>query len=224
MYLRPDEWWRDRIIRDPEDRREGAGPKRFIVHEIDGHPMAYAIYRHKAGFEAGSSTGVTQVVEAMAATPAGMENIWRYLLDIDWAAKIDASLLPPDHPLFLLLANPRRARYRMGDGLWIRVVDAEAALAARVYRDGEPVVLEVADAFCEWNEGRWKVGGGPAERTKAKADLRLDADALGSAYLGGVTFAELRNALRVEELTEGAVARADDLFRTSLQPWCPEIF
>jgi predicted acetyltransferase len=224
MYLRPDDWWRDRIIRDPEDRRDGAGPKRFIVHEIDGRPTAYAIYRHKAGFEAGSSTGVTQVVEAMAATPAGIENIWRYLLDIDWAAKIDASLLPRDHPLFLLLANPRRAKYRMGDGLWIRVVDAGAALAARSYRDGEPVVLDLVDAFCDWNQGRWKVGAGSAERTKAKADLRLDADALGSAYLGGVTFAELRNALRVEELTDGAVARADDLFRTNLHPWCPEIF
>jgi predicted acetyltransferase len=224
MYVRPDDWWRDRIIRDPEDRREGAGPKRFIVHEIDGHATAYAIYRHKPGFEAGSSTGVTQVVEAMAATPAGMQNLWRYLLDIDWAATIDAALLPPDHPLFLLLANPRRARYRMGDGLWIRLVDAGAALAARSYRDADPVVLEVRDAFCDWNERRWKVGEGSAKPTKAKADLRLDADALGSAYLGGVTFAELRNASRVEELTAGAIARADDLFRTDLHPWCPEIF
>jgi predicted acetyltransferase len=86
------------------------------------------------------------------------------------------------------------------------------------------VVLEVRDAFCDWNEGRWKVGSGSAERTKAKADLRLDADALGSAYLGGVTFAQLRNALRVEEVTKGAVARADALFRTDLHPWCPEIF
>jgi predicted acetyltransferase len=224
MYVRPEDWWRDRIIRDPEDRREGAGPKRFIVHEIDGRPEAYAIYRHRAGFEAGTSTGVTQVLEAMSATPAGTQNVWRYLLDIDWSATIEASLLPPDHPLFLLLATPRRGKYRMGDGLWLRLVDAGAALAARSYRAGDPVVLEVRDAFCDWNEGRWKVGSGSAERTKAKADVRLDADALGSAYLGGVTFAQLRNALRVEEVTKGAVARADALFRTDLHPWCPEIF
>ena len=112
----------------------------------------------------------------------------------------------------------------MGDGLWLRLVDAGAALAARSYRNGDPVVLEVRDTFCDWNEGRWKVGGGSAERTKAKSDLRLDAEALGSAYLGGVTFAQLRNALRVEEVTKGAVARADALFRTDLHPWCPEIF
>jgi predicted acetyltransferase len=224
MYVRPDDWWRDRIFRDPADRREGAGPKRFIVHELDGQPTGYAIYRHKAGFEAGTSTGVTQVLEAMGATAKGTQNVWRYLLDIDWAAKIEASFLPPDHPLFLLLASPRRARYRMGDGLWIRLVDVEAALSARSYRDGKPVVLEVRDAFCDWNEGCWKVGDGSSQPTKDEPDLRLDADALGSAYLGGVTFAQLHNALRVEEVTDGAVARADDLFRTDLHPWCPEIF
>jgi predicted acetyltransferase len=224
MYVRSDDWWRDRVIRDPEERREGAGPKRFIVHETDGRPTAYAIYRHKPGWEAGSSTGVVQVVEAMGATPEGTREVWRYLLDIDWAATIEASLLPPDHPLFLLLAAPRRAKYRMGDGLWLRLVDVGAALAARRYRDGEPVVFEVRDAFCDWNEGRWKVGDGAAQPTDEAADLRLDADALGSAYLGGITFAELRNAFRVEEVTAGGVARADDLFRTDLHPWCPEIF
>jgi predicted acetyltransferase len=224
IYLRPDDWWRDRVIRDPEERREGAGPKRFIVHELDGQPDAYAIYRHKMGFEGGSSTGVTVVVEAMAATPVGEENIWRYLLDIDWAASIEASLLPPDHPLFLLLATPRRAKYRMGDGLWVRLVDGEAALSARSYREGDPVVIELRDAFCDWNEGRWKIGDGGAERTKADADLVMDADALGSAYLGGVTFTQLRAASRLEELEDGAVARADALFGTDLHPWCPEIF
>jgi predicted acetyltransferase len=224
MYVRPDDWWRDRVFRDPEERREGAGPKRFIVHETNGRATAYAIYRHKPGFEAGSSTAVTQVVEVLGATPAGTREVWRYLLDIDWAATIEASLLPPDHPLFLLLATPRRARYRMGDGLWLRLVDLDAALGARSYRDAEPVVLEVRDAFCDWNEGRWKVGKGAARRTDEATDLRLDADAIGSAYLGGVTFAELQNAFRVEEITAGAVARADDLFRTDLHPWCPEIF
>jgi predicted acetyltransferase len=224
MYVRPDDWWRDRVFRDPEERREGAGPKRFIVHETNGRATAYAIYRHKPGFEAGHSTGVTQVLEAMGATPEGTREVWRYLLDIDWAATIEASLLPPDHPLFLLLATPRRAKFRMGDGLWVRLVDVGRALAARSYREGEPLVLQVQDAFCDWNEGRWKLADGTAKPTKARPDLRLDAEALGSAYLGGVTFAQLRDALRLEEVVDGAVARADDLFRTDLHPWCPEIF
>ena len=30
--------------------------------------------------------------------------------------------------------------------------------------------------------------------------------------------------LRVEELRDGGLARADELFRTDVAPWCPEIF
>ena len=224
MYVRSTDWWRDRTLADPEERRDGAGPKRYVVHETDGTPTGYAIYRHKPSFEAGSSTGALQVLEAMGATPAATRDVWRYLLDIDWAATIEARFLPPDHPLFLLLATPRRARYRIGDSLWIRIVDVGAGLSARSYRGEDAVVFEVRDAFCDWNDGRWKLEAGRAGRTDEEPDLLMDVDALGSAYLGGVTFAQLQRAFRLEELVEGAVPRADDLFRTDAHPWCPEIF
>jgi predicted acetyltransferase len=224
MHSRTRDWWQIRLLADPPDRRRGAGPKRFIVHETAGSPTGYAMYRHKPSFEAGSSTAQLSVIEAFGVTPAATREVWRYLLDIDWSATLEASLLPPDHPLFLLLATPRRAKYRMGDGIWLRVVDVGAALSARSYGDGGPIVLEVRDAFCEWNDGRWRVADGRVERTDDDPDLRLDADALGSAYLGGVSFAELEHALRVEAVTPDAVARADALFSTPLHPWCPEIF
>jgi predicted acetyltransferase len=54
--------------------------------------------------------------------------------------------------------------------------------------------------------------------------VRLDVGALGSAYLGGFTFAQLARAGRVHELADGAVGRADRLFYTDRAPWCPEIF
>ena len=47
---------------------------------------------------------------------------------------------------------------------------------------------------------------------------------IGSAYLGGVPFAALARAGRVEELKDGALMRADMLFRWDRHPWCPEIF
>jgi predicted acetyltransferase len=107
-------------------------------------------------------------------------------------------------------------------------VDAQAALSARSYAAEGALTFEVADSFCDWNEGRWRLvadgGRGSVERSEGPADLRLGVDALGSAYLGGFSFAELRRAGQVEELTEGAVARADALFRTDRAPWCPEIF
>jgi predicted acetyltransferase len=112
----------------------------------------------------------------------------------------------------------------MGDALWVRLVDVGAALSARTYTGGDAIVFEVRDAFCHWNEGRWRLADGRAERTDDEPDLRLDADALGSVYLGGVSFGQLHEALRLEELRPGAAERADALFRAPLHPWCPEIF
>src|SRR5437588_12523444 len=36
MFSRNRLWWEHREIDDPEDRRDGAGPKRWVVHERDG--------------------------------------------------------------------------------------------------------------------------------------------------------------------------------------------
>ncbi len=56
------------------------------------------------------------------------------------------------------------------------------------------------------------------------AELRLDIGDLASAYLGGVSFGRLAGAGLVEELVDGAIDRADALFRTRNAPWCPEVF
>jgi predicted acetyltransferase len=115
-------------------------------------------------------------------------------------------------------------QFTVGEALWARLVDVGAALSARGYAADGSVVLEVRDPFCPWNEGRWRLGDGVAERAAEEADLRLDVAELASVYLGGFRFAELAAAGRVEELKKGAISRADALFRTDRAPWCPEIF
>jgi predicted acetyltransferase len=222
MTSRSEEWWEDRHLRVPE--KEEDAPKRFVVLELDGAPQGYAIYRTHFEFEGGSSASRLALREALGVTPQATAAIWRFILDVDWMAAVEIELAPPDHPLFLLLAAPRRAQYRMGDGLWVRVVDLPAALAGRAYGQGGPLVLEVRDAVCEWNDGRWRLDGGECARTDEEPDLALDVSALGSAFLGAVSFTQLRAAMRVEELREGAVARADALFAWRPLPWCLEIF
>jgi predicted acetyltransferase len=106
----------------------------------------------------------------------------------------------------------------------VRLVDVGAALSARSCAGDGTIMLDVRDEFCAWNAGRWKVNREEAARTDADADLALDVGDLGSVYLGGFTFRELWRAGRVEELRDGALARADELFRTDVLPWCPEIF
>jgi predicted acetyltransferase len=224
MFARTDAWWDGRRLKDAEWQRGDAGELQCAVVDLDGRAQAYGFYRVRLTWDAGSSTGTTIVVEALGTTPQATAEIWRYLLDVDWMDEVTAGLLPIDHPLFLLLAEPRRMRFRVGDALWVRLVDIAAALEARSFAGDGEVVIEIDDAFCPWNEGRWRVGAAGVDRTDAAAELRCDVIVLGSVYLGGFTWAQHARALRVEELQEGAIARADALFGTDRAPWCPEIF
>jgi predicted acetyltransferase len=224
MFARSADWWRTRTLTDPDWRRGGNGELRCVVLEADGGPVAYALYRFTLGLDRGVATGSVGVQEALGDSPRATRAIWRYLLEMDLIARVRAGLLPLDHPLLLLAAEPRHLRFSLRDGLWVRLVDVGAALSARAYAGTGVVVVDVADAFCPWNAGRWRVGDGGAARTTGAPDLRCDVTVLGSVYLGGFTWAQQARALGVEELRPGTVAVADALFRTDRAPWCPEIF
>jgi predicted acetyltransferase len=222
VFERSEPWWTLRRLRVPDE--EKSNPKRLVVLELDGEVQGYAVFKSQMAFEGGSSASTLNVSEAIATTPQATAELWRFLLDIDWQATIKAELLPSDHPLFLLLANPRRAAYRVIDGLWVRLVDVGAALSGRAYAGTGSVVFDVRDAVCPWNEGRWRVAPDGASKVDDEAEIALDVSALGSAYFGAVSFAQLRDALRLDERSQGAVERADALFAWRPLPWCPEIF
>ena len=222
MFVRSKEWWETRKLFDDPARRQG-GPKNRVLLELDGKPAGYAIYNVKQDWAGGVSKGVVNIVEVLAPTPAAARELWRWLFDFDWTSEFSAGLLPLDHELFMLVAEPRRLKFTVDDGLWVRLIDVGQALSARTYNDGE-IVLELADALVPENAGRWRVTSSGAERTDDAADLSLDITGLGSVYLGGFTFDTLVRGSRAQELTEQAAVRADALFRTDVEPWCPEIF
>jgi len=224
MFARSPAWWQDRILNDADWKRRGGGYLQCAVLEIDGAPAAYALYRINSLFERGVQTGNIFVVEAMGDSPEAMNAIWRFLLDIDWLARVKASFLPLDHPLLLSLADPRRLNFLVREGLWVRLIDLGAALSTRGFATENAIVVEVTDEFCPWNAGRWRIAPGATEKTNAEPDLACDAASLGCVYLGGFTFAQLARSLRMRELCAGAIARADAMFRCDRAPWCPEIF
>ena len=224
MFVRTPDWWRSRRLADPEWRRRGGGEMTRILLELDGRPAGYALYRLHFSTERGVATGYTSVIEAVGDSPVATRELWSYLIGIDWMHRVRASLLPRDHELFLLLHEPRRLMFDQRDGLWVRLVDLEAALNARTYKPGESVVVDVGDELCPWNAGVWELGPEGAARSSGEPGLRLDVAALGSVYLGGFTFGELARAGRIEIRDEGALERADALFRADRYPWCPEIF
>jgi predicted acetyltransferase len=221
MFGRTSKWWSARVLDDPEWRRGGAGEMARVVLEHEGDAVGYALYRLQMGFAEGASTAAVHVIEALGVTPDAVAALWRHLLDIDWMERTKAWLLPVDHPLFLLLEEPSRMRFRVEESVWLRLVDVAAALRARSWAQEEDLVLAITDSFCPWNEGSYRLDG---STTRDAPDLRLDVRDLGAAFLGGFTFSELRRAGRVEELVPGALQRADAAFRTGRAPWCPEIF
>jgi predicted acetyltransferase len=217
------EWWTTFRLADPEEWRRGGSPKYAAIVEIDGEPAAYALYRIKQDWQHGFSQSEVRLVETLASSPVAERELWRFVFGIDLIARVQGRV-DPASPLFLMVVDARSLHLRISEGLWLRLVDVGEALAGRSYASDDEIVLDVRDDFCPWNAGRWRVGPSGVLRTGDDADLALDVADLASVYLGAFTFSRLAAAERVQEVQNGALARADALFRTPRPPYCPEDF
>lgn len=223
MLSRDERWWREHRLADPESWRRGASKKFFAAVEVDGAVEGYAYYRIKDEWQDGLSRSEVRVVEAVGVSPVAERAIWKFLHELDLTVLVEAYLFDPASSLPLVVRDPRALNLRWSDGLWLRLVDVQAALRARSYRAGRSVVLEVRDELCDWNNGRFRVGD-DAGRTDAEADLALDVADLASVYLGQFDFNRLVAAGLAEERFAGGADAASALFRTDLPPFCPEVF
>jgi predicted acetyltransferase len=219
MLDRAGPWWQERLHDPPEDR-DGAQALRAVFAGDDG----YAIYAVKSRWDDDGPCGEVVIRELVADSVDARAALWAFLIDQDLTTTVTWRLAPVDEPLRLMLADPYAMSTALEEALWVRIVDVEAALRARSYAIDPDVVLELADPFCEWIPGRYRLAGGECARTDAEPDLALDAQALGAVYLGATTVRELAEAGRVRELRPGAVQRASRAFRGDVAPWCPEIF
>jgi len=229
MVGRSGTWWRWITLRDTDQMRSANGMKFLAVYEADGQVEGTAVYRVKPDWDDRGPNGRLVAQEVLATTPRATRDLWAWLFDVDLVRLVRAVRGPVPHPLQLLLAEPRRLGFTIGDAIWLRVVDVPAALAARTYGRPGTLVLEVRDGFCPWNAGRWRLdaaedGRGTVERTTAVPDLTLDATDLGATYLGTFRFSELARVGRVVENTAGALLRADALFASARAPWCSTMF
>ena len=222
-------WWEADTLPDVRAWRRGGGRKFYVVNERAGEPVGYVMYRVVSDWgDGGVTLSTLQVQELLALDADGLRETWAYVFGHDLIKTIRARVGPADNPLLLMMAEPRRLALRVGDGVWLRIVDVPAALAARRYAGSDGLVLEVSDSFVPEFGGRWRLsvesGSAHVDATTDQADLTLDVADLGALYLGGFSFAQLARAGRTIELTPGARARADALFGTSVRPWCPHIF
>jgi len=211
-------------------RRGGVETLRIAIAESDdgGPARGYALFRRKHNWEGATPNGTVQIREAIARDPAAAHALWSRLFDLDLMGQVDVSDRPLDDPLLSMLVDPRSAKPVVVDGIWIRLVDLPAALAARRYTRDVDVVLEVSDAMCPWNAGRWRLAGGPdaAECTPTTdpADLSLDVRELGAAYLGSEPLTHLASAGLVRAADGDALIRAAAAFSWPVRAYTPWTF
>ncbi len=235
MLARDDRWWAY-VLWDPEHRRSGGSPLRCVIAEDEAGPRGYALFSGKPDWDDhGIPCGTLQVRELMATDPAAYSGIWNDLLTRDLVAEVRARVRPADEPLLYLLADRRRARPLVVDGLWVRLVRVDQALIQRRYACAVDVVIEVADDLFAENAGRWRLrapgpaaagGAAPAscEQTSAPADVALPVRALGAAYLGGTKLSALAGAGLVTEMRPGALAALSAAMSWDPAPWSPTNF
>jgi predicted acetyltransferase len=226
MMPRVGDAWRDAALADHESARDGAGPLRCVLAEdAEGTVVGFARYRVKDDYHNPARPDCkVRVNDVYGRDLASYVAMWRFLCDIDLTSEIRADV-PMDDPLMFVLADPRQTVPRVEDMLYVRVVDVDRALAARRYAAPVDVVFEVADPFCPWNTGRWRLSGDAdgavCERTTDPADLVLGPRELGAAYLGGYSLGALGRAGRIEELRPGALAAASRAFVSDVAPYVP---
>ncbi|WOX09686.1 GNAT family N-acetyltransferase [Streptomyces sp. N50] len=220
--------WENLPLLDPESEREGSSPLRCVVAEREGEVVGYARYFVKPEWDVQGPKGTVVLRDLEALDPASYAALWRFLFGIDLTSKLALRSRPVDDAWQQLVSDLRRCSIRQADSLHVRLVDLGASLEARTYQAPVDVVFEVEDAFCPWNEGRWRLTGdakgASCKRTEEPADLALSVRELGSAYLGGVSLVSLAGAGRVRELRAGALAEASLAFGSAVAPWLPHGF
>jgi predicted acetyltransferase len=229
FFARNDAWW-ERVLHDHAEDRRGFSPLRCLLAEDGSGTRGYALYAARSRWEHGTGLpdSLLEVRELIAADPAAGAALWRDLLSRDLVTEVTARLRSAADPVLFQLLDPRRARVKVTDGLWVRVIDLPAALTARAYSCPVDVVLEVSDELLPDNAGRWHLTANAdkasCERTSEPADVALGIRELGAAYLGGTRLGTLATAGLVAELRPGALAPLSAAMSWDPSPWCPVVF
>ncbi|MCY3564322.1 MAG: GNAT family N-acetyltransferase [bacterium] len=226
MFARSEDWWELEILADAPRHRGDASSLRYaLALDSDGHAIGYAQYRTSGAWE-GIGLGITLKLEEMIAlTPAAYAGLWNFLVNQDLLRQLRAWNVPAETALHQLFANFRESQ-TLNDGLWLRILDVEAALSARRYSADGSLVLGVFDPMsAEATRYRLEVSGGmgSCRRVSDAPDLSLDLEDLSAGFLGRARFRRLGSLGRLKG-EPAARALADAMFDWDPQPWCQEVF
>ena len=218
-------WW-DRIFSDHTWSRGGGTKARYALVIEDGSPTGWTKYRLKDVEGDGHPAQDVVVVQLYAETPGAWSGLWSHVMAHDFGHTIRADLRPVDDPIHSLLAGMRRAKTKVGDGLWVRVLDVPGVLEARTYSGAGSISFTVRDSLGHAG-GNYRLETDGKDTTvtaiDVDTDVSIDVEDLGALSLGGRSALQLAMAGRVTG-PDDAIVTLDTLFRGSRAPWSPVIF
>jgi predicted acetyltransferase len=188
---------------------------RAAVHlDATGEPDGHVVYQHR-GYD-DVPGGKVNVRDLVAADPAVYLALWRFLADIDLCARVDWFNSSADDPLVWALTDTAcRKVAKLDDHVWVRVLDVVTALEGRPWVADGSVVLGVSDPLGH-ADGSFRVtvkeGEASVEPCADEPDVSVDAETLGSLYLGGAAVGALAAAGRIvgsDEAVQTWAAMAD---------------
>jgi predicted acetyltransferase len=207
---RPEVWWQGLQLRT----ESSPGPMYFALHGEPGSESGFARYR-PVGTEAWfvSDQRTIVVEDFFAPTAAGYLGLLRFLLGLDLIDRVVFWSLPVDDPLPWLLRDRRAAQVTgVHDETWLRVVDAQKALAARRYAGHGTITIAVEDPLLSNNSGNFTITTDGAEPTDRRAQLHVGVEGLAAVLLGGATWRSLAAAGLARTDDPVALVVADRLF------------
>lgn len=200
-------YWKSRSARwNPQERGGWNRKLRAAVHVLaDGSIGGYVTYTHQ-GWETEPST--VAVGDLIVRSEVSRRELWRYLAGLDTVDRATLRAAAAD-PTPHALTNARAWKITaVQDMLWLRILNPVAALESRAWNADGEFSLSITDPQ-GIAAGTFTVSvfGGIAQVTSTDSattpqHFSLDAETLGSLYLGDVSVLTMREA--------GRIAAADD--------------
>lgn len=198
----------------------------------DGEADGYLLYSTKSSDDGPGDESVAD--QAMTITDFvwrdmnGYRGLWEFIRSHDLVAKVSTAFAAEDDPVLGALLEPRILNRRTSDGIWLRVVDVAAALAARGYDLAGETTLEIAeDSECPWNVGTFRLATdatqAEAEKTQAtsgSAEVQITTQGLASLLAGHASLSQLVRVGRAEAKNAKRLPALDALFSTRYRPHC----
>lgn len=200
-----------------------------VYRDEAGDPRGHLVYttEERSSGEPGPDQVLT-VQDFVALDADAYRGLWDYLRRHDLVGRIEMHSSEDDAAPSLLL-EPRMLNTRVGDGIWMRVVDVERALPLRPYGSrGELTVAVEGDGICPWNNGAYllETDGPTSEVTRIDrpADITVSPNVLASLLAGHRSATYFQRAGLLTASNEHALQTADAIFRTEYAPHCPNGF